>query len=244
MRRAIFHIIAIVSAMILCFNVYGDIMPARGVGKTIQPRHDVPIRMLSEVVDVFISNDVAGVHCRFTLENHGFSDTLEVGFPRGAQEKELYDMDVKVDGHRVPVTEKKLKEPNTETDIFYWTTFPVPCYHKGPKMIVLVNYTMILFRGDKEFFSDLPFKYILKTGSFWEGTIGDALITVRIQNTNPEQLAVISPEGYQRENNVIIWHFTDFEPDKDIEIRIVQDVVFDCKEEAKRLLSMLSRIIM
>lgn len=236
---------AILSTVIFCMHVHGDVMPARRVGMTIQPRQDVPIRMLSEAVDITIDNNFAHVHCRFVLQNMGFSDTLEVGFPRTYSDLDLYNFAVNVyyynTNNRIypPVTDKKLNPISVDesgVEIPLWTTFPMPCYHEGEIIMVSINYSLDLLRKNKMVWSDLLFRYILKTGALWEGTIGDALITVRILNTKPEQISSISPEGYRRDNNVITWHLTDFEPDEDIEIEFIQDVVYDRTQEADRLL--------
>ena len=202
--------------------------------------------MVSEVVDVIIDNNMAYVSCRFNLLNHGFSDTLEVGFPRGWSENELNDMRISViyrdtnTSFDASVTEKKLDPALVDkagVEIPFWTTFILTCKRENKNIAVMVDYSMVLLRKDKMLFSDLIFRYILKTGAFWEGTIGDAVIHVSIRNTRPEQLAAIKPEGYRRNKNFITWHFTDFEPDKDIEIQFIQDVVFERTQEAKRLLS-------
>ncbi len=41
----------------------------KSVGKTIQPVHNVPVRMVSEVVRISLNSAKANVHCRFTLRN-------------------------------------------------------------------------------------------------------------------------------------------------------------------------------
>ncbi len=39
--------------------IFADLMPSRGVGKTIRPRTDSSVRMVSEQVDITIDNNVA-----------------------------------------------------------------------------------------------------------------------------------------------------------------------------------------
>ena len=64
--------------------------------------------------------------------------------------------------------------------------------------------------GHKAPLSDLLFRYVLRTGAYWKGPIGDAKITIKLRNTGFDKITYISPEGYVRDNAEISWHFTDF----------------------------------
>ena len=84
MNRSIFYCIQAFFFMVITSGIVSaELMPARGVGKTIRPRTDTSVRMVSEKVDITIDNNVAYVACEFNLINEGPPDTLEVGFPRG-----------------------------------------------------------------------------------------------------------------------------------------------------------------
>lgn len=236
------HIVGFVTlSFILLSNqiIIADLMPSRGIGKTIRPRSDSSVRMVSEQVDITIDNNVAYVLCWFELKNEGPPDTLEVGFPRGWGEKELYDFQVWSPSElSFTVTEKKLDsayKDDSGMEIPFWTTFTVPFEKTGQSIRIYISYNSILLRKDMTF-SDILFRYILKTGAYWKGTIGEAKITVTLRNTNFDQITKISPKGFVKNINVMTWHFTDFEPIDDIELHIMQDVVYDRLNMSKMLL--------
>ena len=78
---------------------------------------------------------------------------------------------------------------------------------------------------------------MLKTGAYWRGPIGDAVIEVHLKNTFPDQVTSVTPDGWERNGNTISWHLKNFDPDEDIEILIMQDTAYQRREEVKRLLA-------
>ncbi len=227
-------------------TVLADLTPSHGIGKTLRPRGDTMISMVSETVDVEIDANVARVWCTFDFLNEGPPDTLEVGFPRGRNEQEIYldngdlnDFEVRTSSARpLPVSRSRL-DPyvNDPSGILVtsWFTCTIPFDSTGTVQKVFVEYWTTLLPG-KPVYSDLLFKYILTTGSFWRGPIGEAVVTVRLTNVEPDQLSVIKPSGYILNGAEISWRFTDFEPAEDIELHIMQDAVYDRVKEANRLL--------
>ena len=79
-------------------DIHGNDAPIQATGKTVMPRTDVPVRLVSEEVIITIDNGVAYVRCYFDLLNEGPKDTIDVGFPRG-WEGELYDFTAEIKGH-------------------------------------------------------------------------------------------------------------------------------------------------
>ena len=73
------------------------------------------------------------------------------------------------------------------------------------------------FGGLNTFGGPQELSYLLKTGSLWADKIGEADI---YWNFNGRRVDVsrISPAGYKIKNDVIHWHFEDFEPNADITI--------------------------
>ena len=197
------------------------------VGKSISPRKDVPVRMVSESVSITIDNTIARVYCTFDFHNEGPSDTLEVGFPRG-WEKDLYDFLAKVDGKFVPVRTGAHKpiHPFNLDKIVDWKIFEVPFLTKGSKVKVRNWYWTVLSNTKYDGLFDQRFVYILKTGALWAGTIGDATITITLRNTHPDQITKLEPSGYVQEGQRITWQFRDFEPKEDIEIHLMQDFLY------------------
>ncbi|MHB9028657.1 MAG: tetratricopeptide repeat protein [Candidatus Latescibacterota bacterium] len=221
-------------------GVWADDTPLRSVGKTVQPLRDVPVRMASEKVDVIIDNNIAEITCRFFLRNEGKPDTLLVGFPRG-RDAEIYDFRAWAGDKDLTVTTSATDpvfDGNglSEKEIPWWKTFLVKLPATGRTIEVGNTYWTRLFPVGGMGNEDLRFVYILKTGALWKGIIGDAEITVTLRNTNPGQVATLSPAGYTRKGNTITWRLKNFEPQEDIEITIMQDVLYERMTRAQELL--------
>ncbi len=59
-----------------------------------------------------------------------------------------------------------------------------------------------------------------RQGRLWKGPIGDLTIDVNFGRPSLDSLDLLSvqPAGYHTQGNHILWHFTDYEPQQDIEI--------------------------
>lgn len=55
-------------------------------------------------------------------------------------------------------------------------------------------------------------EYVLTTGSTWQGTIGEAEITVKYAPVDPWKIKQVSPVGYEVKDGTIAWVLRDFEP--------------------------------
>lgn len=227
-----------------------DLMPMHGIGKTLRPRDDTMVRMVRETVDVIIDGDTARVRCEFDFVNEGPAVTLEVGFPRGYNSKEyvdelgdLNDFTVRTEyggSNSLPVTESRMERKNVPNRYGFvevkWLMCTIPFESTSKTQKVTVEYWSRLNVAKHAVFSDLLFKYVLITGSFWRGTIGEAVVTVQLPNTRPEQLTLIKPDGYVLNGAELSWRFTNFEPAEDIVLNIMQNIVYDRLTEAERLL--------
>ncbi len=221
-------------------------MPIHSIGKTLRPWGDTNVRMVRETVDIMIDNNIAWVGCIFEFLNEGPADTLEVGFPRGYNKEEhyidqgeLYNFSVRNSppGNLLAITDKRLDGTYPDPSgimASHWLTCTIPFEGGNPRTVFVEYWTPL--NHDKPAFSDLLFKYVLTTGSFWRGPIGEAVVTVRLKNIHPDQLTVIKPAGYTFNGAELSWRFTDFEPAEDIELHIMQDVVYERMKEADRLL--------
>lgn len=217
--------------------------PVKSVGKTIQPVNDVPVRMVSEEVRMALGPATASVHGLFTLRNLGKPDTIEVGFPRG-WEGDLLNFTARNARIPEPYTVETLAQDPSYNEISggelpWWKVFKVPFDSTGQTVVVENTYSTNLRMAAGKYPSptnDLLFTYIMKTGALWKGNIEDALMTIHLGRTPFEQVTSISPEGYTREGNSIVWHFRDFKPTANIEITIMQDVSFERMEIARRIL--------
>jgi hypothetical protein len=109
----------------------------------------------------------------------------------------------------------------------FWVTFP-------PDQDVVVKITYIVpgygYQGDGLFgegFGNVEYMYILKTGEGWMDTIGKADIVARLPyDVDPLNFAECSPDDCSNSGREISWHFEDFEPDEDIDIRIMRPEIW------------------
>lgn len=242
MKRVIFT--AIIFLFILSGLVFSDDAPIRSVGKTIQPLKDVQVRMVSENVSISLSNKGAFVDCTFELLNEGPPDTIDVGFPRG-WEADLLEFKVFItNGKR-----RELEVKDATSEPFYgewngqklpwWKTFKVPFTKTGETVKIRNSYWTPLIIDGNVGIEDYAFTYITKTGAFWKGgTIDHAEFRVYMLNNKSGQFTKISPEGYEYEYpRVIMWSFDNYKPDKNIEIMIMQDMIYDRKVIAEKMLA-------
>lgn len=197
---------------------HADSAPMTAVGVDLTPicAGVPPIRMRREVVDVWLFPGVAVVEARFELENLGDACELEVGFPClpvrdvfTPPPSPLRAFAVHVDGQRLPSTRRD--HDNREFPCWYvWTqTFPAARH-----VVVDVRYwvPLVSYRG----VSCAPFVYVLRTGRFWQGSIGEALVRVHAEGVPPEAILATTPAGSVREGATLVWRFVDLDPQQDI----------------------------
>jgi len=206
------------------------------------------IRMTREVLTIDYTNqitptpdhqsDYIDVHARFWFRNEGKAVTQQMGFPLGRELLSGFGIwgsqfKVTMDGAAVKTLnfdEKKNTAGNSELAYDQWNTFEIP-FAAGQSRLIDVTYT-ILPRGGY-------FLYVLQTGRLWKGPIGDLTIDVNFGRAAafPDLLSV-QPAGYRLQGNHILWHFTNYEPQQDIEIESMSPVfwksVRPLKESAER----------
>jgi hypothetical protein len=186
------------------------------------PTTSSDIRMMREVLTIDYTNQIAGgpvnVHARFWFKNEGKAVTQQMGFPLGRELLSGFGIwgsqfKVTMDGAAVKTLnfdEKKNTAGNSELAYDQWNTFEIS-FAAGQSRLIDVTYT-ILPRGGY-------FLYVLQTGRLWKGPIGDLTIDVNLghEAVFPDLLSV-QPAGYHTQGNHILWHFTNYEPEQDIEI--------------------------
>ncbi len=195
--------------------------PAPGVETT-------QVRMVNETVliDVIPTTPEgtlgqAKVTVKFTMQNMGKeSETLEVRFPLTSEygtyygNKEIANFKVKVNGGSVPT--HKIDSDYSGSYAGPWAEFTVT-FPPGEVLEVEVSY-YVDGMGEYPF---IAFKYILETGSGWNGTVGGADVIVRFPyEVNPQNVIFDTEIGWSTttpggtiDGKEIRWHFEDFEPD-------------------------------
>jgi hypothetical protein len=181
------------------------------------------IRMTREVLTIDYTSQVANpaalvdVHARFWFRNEGRAVTQKMGFPLGREVLSGFGywdsgFTVKADGAAVTTTPFDDQKSTAGNALTYtmWRTFEVP-FATGQTRLVDVTYKIRPRDG--------YFLYVLQTGRLWKGPIGDLTIDVNFGRAPafPDLLSV-QPAGYRTQGNHILWHFTNEEPEQDIEI--------------------------
>lgn len=225
-------------------TAFTNTAPVKSIGKTIQPLNNVPVRMVSEDVKIWLSSTKAEVDCQFTLRNEGKPDTIEVGFPRGWEGDLINFMakNAKVSGAYSVETlaeQASFGEYNGEK-LPWWKVFKVPFESTGQTVVIENHYSTFLLPWGKYPvpMNDLLFTYIIKTGALWKGQIDSAKVTLYLRNVPFDQVTKISPEGYVLQGNRITWNFRNFKPAQNIEISIMQDAFYERLSIARKLLEM------
>lgn len=251
MRKNRFVLSALIIAAFFCTGLPAAVMADSGPvyysAGVLVPTTSSDIRMTREVLTIDYTNqitptpdhqsDYVNVHARFWFRNEGKAVTQKMGFPLGREQLSGYGyfntgFTVTVDGTAVTAMAFEEQKPGTGSELTYsmWNTFEVS-FAAGQTRIVDVTYK-ILPRGGY-------FLYVLQTGRLWKGPIGDLTIDVNFGRAAafPDLLSV-QPAGYRLQGNHILWHFTNYEPQQDIEIESMSPVfwksVRPLKESAER----------
>lgn len=224
---------------------WADISPVNvvrvGIGETIQPVQESDVRMVSEDVHITLDDSTASVSCRFEMRNEGTSKHLTAGFP-DRNFGSMYDFHARVNGRDVPVRLVRRIPPeklNGREPFPFQALFTIPFGSAESGLIVEVWYKNRFVPDIYQGLKDLRFEYILQTGSYWNGVIEDAKVTVDFGVITPGRISGISPSGYIKDGNTVTWRFTNFEPlssRSDIRFDIIRKELYSRMAEAYFLL--------
>jgi hypothetical protein len=211
------------------------------------------VRMQAEqvkmtVASLPITNDTrrgeagrAAVEADFKMTNEGSADeSMDVRFPLSVlngfgdgwgNDPEIKDLLVWVNG--TPVVTHRVETPNPydATDQpLAWGAFTVS-FPAGKTVPIRVTYTAQGIIWD----ANVQFTYILTTGKGWKGTIGKADLSVVLpyEANNLNVVTSFCTQGMQMDGKTLAWHFTDFEPKENLDVRIIQTGVWNAILEAK-----------
>jgi hypothetical protein len=219
--------------------VYANSAPLRATGDTVVPVNDIPVRLESEQITIWLRSYEAEVACNFNLVNEGPSATYTVrtGFPAGDNENLENFRASNRKGKKYDVTTRTL-DPRISYDggMHSWKVFDVPFESTGKPEVLQNEYKVKVNSYGLNVLTDRYFRYILKTGAHWKGKIKKANVTVYLKGIPFDQITSISPAGYKVNETVITWEFKNFEPTQDIEIFIMNDVRYDRMVNARKIL--------
>ncbi len=201
---------------------YADAAPVFLGGVNICPYNENNISLKREDLLIKISEKSgtydegdAYVDAKFVFTNTGDKETIKMGFPfglakkRGFNQPYLSTAKVKINGKEI--IPKHIMSESGEFDP--WIYFNVS-FEKGETKTVEVSYNIIPAYG--------MLLYILKTGALWKGPIGILNIEIDFPyNLSNFNLFRVKPEGYAIKGNKILYRFTNYEPQSNIEIEFL-----------------------
>lgn len=209
--------------MVIAYSAQADDASLGAVGYGVVPLDSNQVTMTAEQVEAEIRDDQAWVTCVFTFTNAGPPIEVLMGFPqarsiREGEAPELMEFWAFVDDEEVPVTFLPNAQPQGEWDYEGWHTFKVPFAASQTRTMRNTYHGRLTWYSN----GDRAFEYILRTGSTWQGPIGQADIVVRWERDRyvvPETLSA-RPSGYLQGQRELRWHFTNLEPTLEDDIRI------------------------
>ena len=226
---------AILVLTIICFqtNIFADIAPNPIKAKSISPKDQTSIRMVSEKVIIDLYNDSSVVKCLFNMTNLGEQEKLQIGFPemsfhyyrQKSKVEEANRFQVKENGEVVNFEFSDSLRYNDEyrkKEEFYqikeeWYLWKSE-FKQGESKMIEVQYSLpfgMLYKTNKRFFA-----YLLSTGANWKGTIGKAEIIVNLKDIEIDSLISQQPNNCVITRDQLKWTFSDFEPTTNDDIKI------------------------
>lgn len=201
------------------------------------------VSMVSEEVNVALSEQRVEVSAVFQMHNQGAAETLTVGYPLGEMETALNDFKFFVDDKELAnvktVAQAALNAKDKFGDLLAEPSSPVKTPEKyrfaGPykewkvvevpmaadeKKTFKVIYWVAPARVKTSEKADvLHYVYTLKTGAVWKGKIAEAIVRVKLQDIKPERILKTSPQASRADNGATLtWTFKDFKPTENVEV--------------------------
>lgn len=202
--------------MFAAMPIHGNGATYGGSGETVYPINCDDIGLVAEQVYMKLDEgDNIDTDCYFHLRNYGPAQEVQIGFPDnrinwgGIRTISVVDLG---DGTKPVLTEKKGEFDGAK--VFIWRTR----FHRGETKIVNVKYQFGMSYADG--ISGGMFGYILKTGAYWKGVIKRADFYIDLGGRVPLPSLHIAPHNFLYLGDRIEWHFSDLEPDFDLDIRL------------------------
>ena len=212
-----------------------------GIGGALKPMKKHPsVRLVSEAVVARISEQesaegpelFADVECIFLLDNTGEAVEAEMGFPefgygawtsygRMKGTTGFVSFESQVDGQPWPTKVVDSQVSPNET-LQRWRVKTVP-FSAHQRRTVRDCYRMRLGEANWSANGPLrPFSYVLDTGTSWQGTIGEARVTLDFSRVRSYEIMEATPLAGQKvpERRRLIWQWHNFEPTAEDNIRV------------------------
>jgi hypothetical protein len=228
----------VVPVLALCLLRAGvsaaDVAPMRYEGFTLSVQENAEVRMQSEEVNIY-----CGRHCLVNAQFEMCNETdqpinLFVGFPVRNEETDeqevVYDFRVRANGgdwftdvfkirdSAEPFTLLPWVESSESLAPLAWVGWP-QSFCPG-RTLLEVEYHIEPSGSYREPW--LNIFYVLETGEYWKGTIGQAVVAIHFEEPlAAEQVrAGTMPKGFQVDGCKVCWRFTEVEPTREDNIQL------------------------
>ncbi len=201
------------------------------IGDSVQPLEHTQVKMVSKDITAEVNARETYFEAVFTFHNDGPETTVLMGFPEASGldrepseehpyrrfHQDLEDFKTYVDGEEVEVEkEEGLLQDNGLNAMGFpnWYTWKVE--FAEDETVVVKN----TYRAPNSVEAGILTStgYIKSTGATWQGSIGEARITFKLQDLAPHQLIFAVPPGFQIEDGNLIWEWEDLKPRHNIEM--------------------------
>jgi len=201
------------------------------IGDSVQPLEHTQVKMVSKDITAEVNVLETYFEAVFTFHNDGPETTVLMGFPEASGmdrepseeypyrrfHQDLEDFTTYIDGEMVEVEkEEGLLQDNglNAVDFPNWYTWKVD--FAEDETVVVKN----TYRAPNSVEAGILTStgYIKSTGATWQGSIGEARITFKLQGISPHQLIFAVPPGFQVKDGNLIWEWENLEPRHNIEV--------------------------
>ncbi len=238
---------------------YCDDAVYSGDGVNIYPIEETNVRLVSEEIKITQGEGLGwGVDVSINFKNEGPSTTVQMGFPFDAYSPDdgsIEDSDSTsnntldphfrtfVDGQELKVTRRKASRNPRLTGINFPIVYTFDVFFQ-PGEMKTIRHTYSV-GGYSDSAGNTKFKYILRTGALWKGTIDTINMSASLYARDIPRLSCINPEESSAEKVgdriVLHWDLKNIKPDADLVIssnrraeiskRTIEDLIKANKEE-------------
>jgi hypothetical protein len=215
--------------------------PSNGVSISSPGQSPTDIELTDEVVEMLISQSTCSVTAVFHLKNTGTQTTMKVGFPSSSWlvRTSLDNFRTWIDGAPVSdINDTKVSDTSaapTQRDS-YWKEWTMG-FSPGQIREVKVAYESPLYRDKHNFtfcdsdwwspeledkMSSKDVQYILVTGSYWKGSIGQCKIIANLDGLNcHDNSFTFNLKPSAQSDRQAVWEWSNFEPKQNLHIGLL-----------------------
>ena len=196
-------------------------------GSTITSTSPGPIRILSEKIAISPDMQSEGsVHASYLLENLSDREILfRMGFPLQGRPHDSVKAVIVSNGEAAVSAKTELSGRRDALDILFWDI----AFAAREQKEVRLEYGSEWGEGWPYDPVVREYRYLVKSDGYPNSTIQYAHFSITLPDKVRSLLRglgryalIVQPENYLLKENIIEWHFTDWRPDEDIRIQIIE----------------------